>query len=278
MRVGLMQRLGGNAGAVFGAVILASMAAISVLAPVLSPGSPWEMAGPPMQPPLTGGFLFGTDMLGRDVLAGMVHGARISLIVGLTSTLAAISVGVLVGGIAGYVGGRVDDVLMRLTEFFQAIPGFILSLLIVAIFQPTVLSVIAAVAVISWPPVARVTRAQVQSLRSREFVHAARLLGQSHSAVLFGQILPNTMSPLIVLASFMVATAILIEAALSFLGLGDPNVMSWGFMIGAGKGMLRVAWWVSVFPGVALFLTVLALNLVGEGLSDALRPRQRGRR
>jgi len=199
--------------------------------------------------------------------------------VGAVSTVAALSVGVTLGAVAGYFGGLVDDLVMRFTEFFQTIPSFVLAILLVAIFTPSITSVVAAIAIVSWPPVARVVRAEFLSLRAREFVQAAEVLGKSRLAIVLGDILPNALSPIIVLASLMVATAILLESALSFLGLGDPNLMTWGFLIGSGRSVIRIAWWMSVFPGLAIFVTVLSLNLVGEGLSDALNPRlarQRG--
>jgi peptide/nickel transport system permease protein len=166
-----------------------------------------------------------------------------------------------------------DDAIMRFTEFFQTIPSFLLAVVLVAIFTPNLNSIVVAIAIVSWPPVTRVVRAEFLSLRNREFVQAAEVLGRSRMAIVFREILPNALSPIIVLASLMVASAVLLEASLSFLGLGDPYLMSWGFMIGAGRSVMRLAWWMSVFPGIALFLTVLALNLVGEGLSDALNPR-----
>jgi peptide/nickel transport system permease protein len=193
--------------------------------------------------------------------------------------VAALSVGVTLGAVAGYCGGLVDDLVMRFTEFFQTIPSFVLAILLVAIFTPSITSVVAAIAIVSWPPVARVVRAEFLSLRGREFVQAAEVLGKSRLSIVLGDILPNALSPIIVLASLMVATAILLESALSFLGLGDPNLMTWGFLIGSGRSVIRIAWWMSVFPGLAIFVTVLSLNLVGEGLSDALNPRlarQRG--
>jgi len=223
--------------------------------------------------------LLGSDSLGRDVAAGIAHGARISLMVGAVSTVAALSVGVTLGAVAGYCGGLVDDLVMRFTEFFQTIPSFVLAILLVAIFTPSITSVVAAIAIVSWPPVARVVRAEFLSLRGREFVQAAEVLGKSRLSIVLGDILPNALSPIIVLASLMVATAILLESALSFLGLGDPNLMTWGFLIGSGRSVIRIAWWMSVYPGLAIFVTVLSLNLVGEGLSDALNPRlarQRG--
>jgi peptide/nickel transport system permease protein len=270
---GFWGRFAKNKGAAIGCGIFAFVFLMAVFAPLIAPGDPWRMAGAPRTNAFDPAHWLGTDMLGRDVWATIVHGARVSLIVGGGATLAALLIGVTLGGFAGYCGGWVDDVLMRFTEFFQSIPSFILALLIVAIFQPSVGSIVAAVAIVSWPPVARVVRGEFLTLRSREFVQAAVVLGQGTWQIIFGQILPNALSPIVVLSSFMVATAILLEAALSFLGLGDPNVMSWGFMIGSGRSTIRIAWWTSVFPGVALFLTVLSLNLIGEGISDALNPR-----
>ena len=270
---GFWGRFSKNKGAAIGCGIFAFVLLMAIFAPVIAPGDPWRMAGAPRTDAFDPAHWLGTDMLGRDVWATIVHGARVSLIVGGGATLAALLIGVTLGGFAGYCGGWVDDVLMRFTEFFQSIPSFILALLIVAIFQPSVGSIVSAVAIVSWPPVARVVRGEFLSLRNREFVQAAVVLGQGTWRIIFGQILPNALSPIVVLSSFMVATAILLEAALSFLGLGDPNVMSWGFMIGSGRSTIRIAWWTSVFPGVALFLTVLSLNLIGEGISDALNPR-----
>jgi len=271
-------RFARNRGAVVGLVVLVLVAALAVLAPVLFPGSPWDMAGAPFMPPGEMGMLLGSDSLGRDVASGIAHGARISLMVGAVSTVAALGIGVSLGAIAGYAGGWVDDALMRFTEFFQTIPSFILAVLLVAIFSPSITSIVCAIAIVSWPPVARVVRAEFLSLRGREFVQAAECLGKSRIAIMVGDILPNALSSIVVLASLMVASAILLESALSFLGLGDPNLMTWGFLIGSGRSVIRLAWWMSVFPGVAIFLTVLALNLVGEGLSDALNPRlARGR-
>jgi peptide/nickel transport system permease protein len=258
--------------------LLLLVAAAALLAPYLFPDSPWEMAGTPFRRPLTDGFLLGTDTLGRDILSGIVHGARVSLMLGVVATLVAVGVGVVVGALAGYFGGIVDDILMRLTEFFQTIPSFVLAVVLVAIFTPSIGSIVVSIAIVSWPPVTRVVRAEFLSLRSREFVQAAEVLGRGRLAIMFTEILPNALSPIIVLASLMVATAILLESSLSFLGLGDPNLMSWGFMIGSGRSVIRIAWWMSVFPGIAIFLTVLALNLVGEGLNDALNPRLARRR
>ncbi len=262
-----------NKGAVIGLIVVAFVVVVAVLAPVIFPTSPWRIIGRPFLPPMSPNFLLGTDMLGRDILVGMAHGARVSLLVGIVSALASSVVGILIGGIAGYYSGRIDDALMRFTELFQTIPSFILAIVLVGILNPTIYSVVLAISIISWPPVARLVRGEFLSLREREFVMASIVVGQSDMRIIFSQILPNTMGPIIVMASLMVAGAILLEGSLSFLGLGDPEMMSWGFMIGASRNLIRVAWWMSLFPGLAIFITVLALNLVGEGLTDALNPR-----
>jgi len=276
--VSFWRRFARNPGAMSGLSILVLVALMAVLAPVIYPFSPWEMRGIPFMPPGEGGFLLGSDSLGRDVAAGIAHGALVSFLVGGVSTAVALVLGVTLGAVAGYGGGWIDDVIMRFTEFFQTIPSFVLAVVLVAIFTPSITSIVVAIAVVSWPPVTRVVRAEFLSLRSREFVQAAEVLGRGRVAIMLTEILPNALSPIIVLASLMVATAILLESSLSFLGLGDPNLMSWGFMIGSGRSVIRIAWWMSVFPGIAIFLTVLALNLVGEGLNDALNPRLARRR
>lgn len=275
------QRFSQNRGAVIGLFILSVVIILSIAAPFLYDKSPWAMVQRPFLPPFTvRQYFLGTDTLGRDVAAGLAYGARVSLLIGLFSTLVSLLIGIPVGALAGYFGGWVDDVLMRFTEFFQSVPSFALAIVLVAIFQPSITSIVIAIALVSWPPVARLLRGEVMALRSREFIESAILSGQTSRTIIWRQILPNTVSPIIVLASMMVAAAILIESALSFLGLGDRNIMSWGYIIGAGRTVIRQAWWISVFPGVAILLTVLALNLVGEGLNDALNPRltRKGRR
>jgi peptide/nickel transport system permease protein len=267
-----------NRGAVIGLVILVIVIICAIAAPFLFPRSPWSMVQRPFLPPFEmEGLPLGTDAVGRDVLSGLFHGARVSLLVGLVSTVVALAIGIPIGAAAGYYAGVADDALMRFTEFFQTIPSFALAIVLLAIFQPTLAYVILAIAIVSWPPVARLVRGEVLSLRNREFVEAATLSGQSNLRIILRQVLPNALPPIIVLASLMVAQAILLESSLSFLGLGDPNVMSWGYMIGAARTVLRTAWWLSFIPGIAILLTVLALNLIGEGLNDALNPRLRKR-
>ncbi len=260
---------------VIGLLILITVLVIALAAPLLFPGDPFRIVGRPFTPPFSDGFLFGTDSLGRDLAAGIAYGARTSLLIGLLATSVALILGTLIGGFAGYYGGWIDDVLMRGTEFFQTIPFFIFAIVLVAILSPSMQSIVIAIAVVTWPPVARLVRGEFMAMRNREFVQASVCLGNSDLAIIFREILPNCLSPIIVAGSLMVATAILIESALAFLGLGDPNRMSWGFMIGSGRTFLRTAWWLCVIPGTAILLTVLAINLVGEGLNDTLNPRLR---
>jgi peptide/nickel transport system permease protein len=263
-----------NRGAVIGLVTLTAIVILAVTASLLFPGDPFQSVGEPFERPF-GNQIFGTDQLGRDVAAGVVHGARTSLLVALIATVISIFVGTTIGCYAGYYPGWVDNILMRVTEFFQTIPSFVFAIVLVAILQPSLESIVVAIAVVTWPPVARLVRGEMMAMRRREYVEACITLGMKDARIIFQEILPNILSPIIVTGSLMVATAILIESALAFLGLGDPNIMSWGFMIGAGRSFLRTEWWLSAIPGVAILLTVLSINLVGEGLNDALNPRLR---
>lgn len=263
-----------NRGAVVGLVLLLAVIAMGLLAPVLFPFSPWEMRGVPFMPPGEMGFLLGSDSLGRDVAAGIAHGAIVSLMVGAVSTVVALAIGVSLGALAGYAGGAVDDLVMRFTEFFQTIPSFVFAVVLVAIFTPSLASIVAAIAIVSWPPVTRVVRAEFLTLRTREFVQAAEVLGHSRTAIVCREILPNALSPIIVLASLMVATAILLESSLSFLGLGDPNRVTWGGMIAEGRAVLRSAPYLSIIPGIALVLTVLGVYLAGEGIVETSATRR----
>ena len=268
------QRFARNRAALGGLVVLLVIVVVALVGPLFFKEGPFELAGPPFSPPF-GRFPLGTDMLGRNELAGIVFGARTSLLIGLVATLFATLLGGLLGGIAGYYGGAVDEMLMRLTEMFQTIPSFLFAILVVAILSPSIGSVILAIAVVSWPPMARLVRGEFRALRNREFVEACISMGMSDARVIVRHILPNCVSSIIVTGSLLVATAILTESALSFLGLSDPNVMSWGFMVGAARDFLQRAWWLCAIPGVAILVTVLAINVVGDGLNDALNPRLR---
>lgn len=274
MRKGLLRALLSHKGGVLGMAFLAIVVLVAVVYPVFNPRSPWAIVARPFLPPMTRGYILGTDMLGRDLFLGLVHGARFSLLIGFLSTLVSLGIGVSIGAVAGYFRGWVDEILMRITEFFQIIPGLVLIMLLVVVIGPSFWSVVIGIGVVTWPNVARIMRAEVLTLRTRQFVDAARGLGQGPFAILFVQILPNALSPVIVVASVMIASAILIESGLSFLGLGDPNIMTWGYLIGAARPYLRDDWMLSAIPGIAIVLTVLSINMVGDSLTTALNPRQ----
>ena len=271
----LWRRFRRNRAALLGLALFVAIVLMAALADVITPGDPLRLAGPPLTAPFTlAENPAGTDQLGRDILSGIFHGARISLAIGVIATLIAIAIGIVIGAVSGYFGGSVDGALMRITEAFQTIPSFVLLLTLVAIFGSSIETIVIAIGVVSWTAPARMVRAEFMSLRKREFVDAARNLGLGDCAIIFGEILPNALPPVIVFASVVMATAILMESALSFLGLGDPNYASWGNMIGQGRAVMRTAWFCSVIPGTAILLTVLSFSLMGEGLNDALNPRQ----
>jgi peptide/nickel transport system permease protein len=265
-----------NRAAVGGMVVVLLITLLAIFGPGVYEVNPFDMVGRPYLKPF-GEFPLGTDVSGRDILAGIIHGAPVSLLIGVVASLCATLVGVAFGAVAGYYGGLVDDVLMRTTEFFLTIPSFILAVVIVAIFSPSVVSITAAIAIVSWPSVARLVRGEFIAQREREYVQACRALGMPNWEIIVIQILPNALGPVIVVATLMVATAILTESGLSFLGLGDPNHISWGYMIGVARTALRVAWWMAAIPGLMIVIAVIAINLAGEGLSDALNPRLRER-
>ncbi len=270
------RRFSNNRAAVGGAVVLALVVLLALAGPLLYTVDPFDMVGRPSVPP-GGEHLLGTDVAGRDMLAGLIHGGRVSLLIGVMASLAATAVGLALGAMAGYHGGRIDDLIMRTTEFFLTIPSFVLAVVLVAIFTPTITNITIAIAVVSWPSVARLTRAEFMAHRDRDYVQGCRAIGMPDREIILLQILPNALPPVIVVSSLMVATAILTESGLSFLGLGDPNQVSWGYMIGVARSVLRSAWWMAAIPGVMIMLTVLAINLVGEGLNDALNPRLKQR-
>lgn len=275
---GAVRALLRNPSALLGTLVLLLITVLALLSGLLFPGDPLDMVARPLLPPLQDpAFWLGSDSLGRNVAAGLAHGAKVSLLVGVVAAVLSLFIGVLVGALGGYFGGVVDDLLVRLTELVQTIPSFLLVIVIVAIGQPKVAVIVMAIGLASWPMIARLVRAEFRSLRESEFVLAARSQGFSDTRIIFQEILPNALPPVIVSVSVLVATAILMESALAFIGLGDPNVVSWGSMIGEGREHLRTAWTLSALPGIAILLTVLSLNLVGDGLNDALNPRLRSR-
>ncbi len=270
----LLKRYLHNPAAVVGLALLLLVLVAALGAGWAYPRNPLSLAGRPLQwPGENARFLLGTDQVGRDIAAQMLYGARVSLAIGLVATTIAAAIGLLLGAVAGFYGGWVDDVLMRMTEAFQILPNFLLLLVLVAVFGSEIQTVVLSIGVVSWPPVARLTRSEFLSLRHREFVQAARSLGVSDLKLILREILPNALPPIIVYASVIMAVAILLESALAFLNLSDPNVPSWGNLIGAGRSVIRVQWYVSAIPGALILVTVLAISLVGQGLNDALNPR-----
>ena len=259
--------------AVVGLGLLVGMALWALLAGIVAPGDPFRPAGAPLQAP-SARHWFGTDDLGRDVFAGVVHGSRASLLVGLVAALTSGLVGTLVGSVAGFCGRLADDTLMRLAELVQVVPRFFLALIVAALFGPSIGVIALLLGLTFWPGTARLLRAQILSLRTRDFVLAARALGVPEQRILVRHVLPNATAVVVVSTSLQVGSAILVEAGLSFLGLGDRSVASWGNMLNLAQPLIRIAWWTAVFPGLAITLTVMAANLVGDGLNAALDPRR----
>lgn len=258
-----------------GGGVLLALAAVAVLAPVLSPGDPLAIAGRPLTLPFTdAAHPLGTDRLGRDLLAGLIHGARTSVAVGLATALVAIAAGMVVGTAAGFAGGLADEALMRVVEAFQIVPGFLLALAFVSVAGPSLPMVVLAIALGAWTAPARLARARVLALREAEFVAAARVLGVHPLRIAALQVLPLALPPVLALTGVIVAGAILTESALSFLGLGDPNAVTWGGMIAEGRNQLRSAPWLSLIPGLALVATVIATYLLGEALTATLSGRR----
>ena len=262
----------GQPPALCGLLLTVGIVVVAVLGPVIVPSDPFVAAGAPLQAPGQG-HLLGTDDLGRDVLSGVVHGARVSLLVGLIAAGTAAVLGTLIGLTSGFYGRLVDDVLMRLTEVVQVAPRFFLAVLVAALFGPSLWYLALLLGLTFWPLTARLLRAEVLSLREREYVLAARLAGATDRRILLRHVLPNAASLVVITAALQIGTAILVEASLSFLGLGDRTLISWGYMLNDAQPFLRTAWWMSVGPGAALALTVLGVNLLADGLQAALDPR-----
>jgi peptide/nickel transport system permease protein len=261
--------------AVAAAVFVAVVVFLAVAAPLVARADPFSGTPNALLPPLSPNAPLGTDHLGRDVWAQLVYGSRVSLTVGILAAASSVVIGVVVGAVSGFLGGAVDATLMRISEFFQTLPRFVLALIIVALFGAGLAKLILVIAILSWPQTARVVRASFLSLREAPFVDAARVGGMSTGAIILYEGLPNVLAPIVVTASLDVAAAILLEAGLGYFGLGDPNLVSWGGMLNQAQQYLRQAWWMSLFPGLAISLVVLAFNVIGDGLNDALNPRLR---
>ena len=267
-----------NASSVAGLVLIALVVAAALVGPALYPVDPFAIVWRPLAPPGEAVAVpLGSDFLGRDVLAGILHGGRATLAVGASAAAICVVIGIAVGTAAGFYGGLLDEALMRLTEFFQVLPGLLFAMTLVSLFGPGPVTVAVAIGVASWPPVARLARAEIMRIKQFDYVRASRAVGASNRRLLWRAILPNALPPLIAAATLAVGAAILFEAGLSFLGLGDPDAMSWGLMMGANRDFVLEAWWAVTLPGLAIFLTVLGVSLIGDGLSNALDPRRRGR-
>ncbi len=267
-----------NKAAVLGLGLLTAIVVMTFFGPYLYPVDPFEIIWAPFTAPGEVAVApLGTDYLGRDILAGIVGGGRATLAVGTSAALLTIFIGISIGAFAGFHGGFVDEALMRVTEFFQVLPPLLFAMVLVALFSPTLPIVAIAIGVVSWPQTARLTRAEFLKIKHLEYVTAARSIGAENGRIMWKVILPNALPPLIVSATLVIGVAVLFEAGLSFLGLSDPNVMSWGYMIGSSREYIIDSWWAVTFPGIAIFITVLSVSLIGDGLNDAFNPKLRER-
>jgi peptide/nickel transport system permease protein len=267
----VIDRLGKDWFAIAGGAIVLLLLAVAVLAPVIVPYDPGSVETARLLEPPSAAHLLGTDELGRDVLSRMIYGARISLMVGFIAVGIATLIGVIVGAVSGYYGGWVDELMMRFVDVMLTFPSFFLILAVIAMLEPSIVNVMIVIGITGWMGVARLVRAEFLSLKERDFVAAARSIGQSDAIIIFRHILPNAMAPVLVSATLGIAGAILTESALSFLGIGvQPPTPSWGSILTEGKNYIEFAWWLSLFPGLAILVTVLGYNLLGESLRDAL--------
>jgi peptide/nickel transport system permease protein len=251
------------------AVFIAAMTVAAILGPSLLSGDPFQISSNVLAPPSSEAWL-GTDELGRDIFHQLVIGIRVSLLTGFSAALAACVLGIGIGASAGYLGGAYDNVIMRVTEAFQVMPAFILAALIVAMVGPGLPQIVLVIAILSWPQPARVIRADVHRWKRREFVDAARCLGVSETRILFGELVPNCIGPVLAVGTLLIAQAILLEASLSYFGLGSQEIVSWGKLLNSGQRFFSHAWWLSVFPGAAIFATVVAFNIFGDDLRKCI--------
>lgn len=266
-----------NPAAIAGMAMLLVVLLVAIAGPWVYPADPFEIKAAPLTPPFSEDAWLGSDYLGRDVLTALIYGGRATLLVGAVAALLSVLIGITLGAFAGYYGGKVDAALMKLTEFFQVLPALLFAMVVVTLFSPTLVTVTLAIGIVSWTGTARLTRAEFMKFRGLEFVRAERAIGARDARIIWKVILPNALPPLVVSATLAIGAAILFEAGLSFLGLGDPNQMSWGLMIGSSRQYVLSCWWAVAFPGAAIFVTVLAVSLIGDGLNDALNPKLRER-
>jgi len=265
-----------NRAALVGLVLWVLIVIMAIIGPTLYTTDPYDIVWEPMSPP-GGAFLLGTDYLGRDISAGIIHGARVTLMIGFAAALWTVFIGITIGALAGFFGSRIDLLLMRFTEFFQVLPPLLLAMVLVTLFSPNITTIVIAIGFSSWTTVARLTRAEFLKIKEQDFIMASRALGAVNRRIIWHEIMPNTLPTLIVISTLTIGVAILFEAGLSYLGLGDPNVMSWGQMIGSSRDYIWNSWWAVTFPGLAIFLTVFSVSLIGDGLNDALNPRLKQR-
>lgn len=266
-----------NYAALAGLVVLSLIIFCAIFGPAIYGIDPFEMVWAPFSPPGVDGYMLGTDYLGRDLMAGIINGARVSIIIGVSAAFMSVVIGVSIGALAGFYRGWVEEVLMRITEFFQVLPTLLFAMVIVALFGASLPMITVAIGVVSWTAVARITRSEFLRIRELEFVMASRASGTRPLKIMFSVILPNALPPIIVQSALMVGSAILFEAGLSFLGLTDPNVVSWGQIIGSNRQYILDAGYTVTIPGIAIFITVLSISLVGDGLNDALNPKLKTR-
>lgn len=267
-----------NVPAMAGLFILLSIIGITIYGTLFYSGDPFEIVWMPHERPLANAqFALGTDYLGRNIIAGLLAGGGPTLAVGAIAALITMTIGITMGAFAGFYGGWVDNLLMRITEFFQVLPALLFAMVLVTLFSPNLFTITLAIGLVSWPQTARLTRAEFLKIKELDYVKAARAIGAKNGRIMWRVIIPNAAPPLIVSATLTIGVAILFEAGLSFLGLGDPNVMSWGLMIGINREYILDAWWPVTFPGLVIFLTVFSVSLVGDGLNDAFNPKLRQR-
>lgn len=264
-----------NKSAVIGLVILVSISLMALLGPFIIEGEPFDIVGAPFMAPFEDGYFLGTDYVGRDIFKEIIHGSTATLGVALAATFFNLFMGLSIGALAGYYDGTPSTLLMKFTEFFQVLPPLLFAMVIVSLFSPSVVIISLAIGLVTWPPLARLTRAEFLRIREMEYVEAAKLMNSSNLRIITHVILPNALPPIIVNATLNVGGAVLYEAGLSFLGLGDPNVMSWGLLIGSSRDYIFDAWWAVTFPGLIIFITSLSICLVGDGLTTALNPKLR---
>jgi len=260
-----------NPTVIFGSIIVLGIVLMAVLAPLISPYDPKMMQYNEVYVSPSSDHLLGTDELGRDMLSRIIYGSRTSLQVGITSVIILTVIGVIIGAISGYAGGQIDNVLMRITEIVMTLPSLFLLIVMVSIFKVRGLHIITmTIGLISWPQMARVVRSEVLSIKERNYIEAAKSMGESSLNIIFKEILPNAIAPITVMMTLQLASAIITESSLSFLGLGDPTAITWGSMLSRGHLVIRRAWWIATFPGIAIFFATLGFNLLGDGLRDAL--------